>query len=258
MRGWMLLALLIAGFGPAGPVHARTTVRVVETWPAGDEVVLGRNQSFHLRLAYTAGAPVRIWANPYFHGEPVAAGSNPSRRYPAGSGEALGWFFFMEPGLQVDEVRISAGDGGIGTTPVVAVWRGRVVAGGAESTAAEPGWIGEMKRRDAAAREQARAAMRRQTGAGGSLLFGGFMLGMLALGTLGVVLPAWALWRWRGGWRLAAAVPAAMMGFVVLRILSGTLVDPTSHNLWPFEILQAGVLSVVVMGGLLLVRWWRR
>jgi hypothetical protein len=30
--------------------------------------------------------------------------------------------------------------------------------------------------------------------------------------------------------------------------------DPTSHNLWPFEILQAGLLSIVVILGLLVAR----
>lgn len=55
------------------------------------------------------------------------------------------------------------------------------------------------------------------------------------------------MWRWHGGWRIAAAVPAALMAFVVLRILLGTSFDPTSHNLWPFEILLSGALSVVVM-----------
>ncbi|MDE2466474.1 MAG: hypothetical protein KGO02_22595 [Alphaproteobacteria bacterium] len=37
--------------------------------------------------------PVHIWARPYFQGKPTKAGSNPSRVYPAGNGEALGWFF---------------------------------------------------------------------------------------------------------------------------------------------------------------------
>lgn len=45
-----------------------------------------------------------------------------------------------------------------------------------------------------------------------------------------------------------------MMTFVVLRIMFGVARDPTSHNLWPFEILQAGALSVVVMAVLLVAR----
>jgi hypothetical protein len=32
-----------------------------------------------------------------------------------------------------------------------------------------------------------------------------------------------------------------------VRIVAGTSIDPTSHNLWPFEVVSAGALSVGVM-----------
>jgi hypothetical protein len=75
----------------------------------------------------------------------------------------------------------------------------------------------------------------------------GFMLTMLALLVGSLALPAWGLWRWRGGWRAAAAVPMAVMAFVVLRIVVDTARDPTSHNLWPFEILMWGGSCVALM-----------
>jgi hypothetical protein len=53
---------------------------------------------------------------------------------------------------------------------------------------------------------------------------------------------------------LAATLPAALMGFVVLRLIVGVSRDPTSHNLWPFEILITGALSVLLMGMLWLLR----
>jgi hypothetical protein len=40
------------------------------------------------------------------------------------------------------------------------------------------------------------------------------------------------------------------VGLVVLRIVLGTALDPTSHNLWPFELLQASVVSLVAIGAL--------
>jgi hypothetical protein len=80
------------------------------------------------------------------------------------------------------------------------------------------------------------------------------MLAVAALGIAGIAAPLWAIRRWRGGWRVAATVPALMVGFVVLRILFDTAGDPTSHNLWPFEILQVGVLSLGVVGVLLAAR----
>src|SRR3546814_2793134 len=80
------------------------------------------------------------------------------------------------------------------------------------------------------------------------------MLALPLVGLLALALPAWALWRWRGGWRIAAMVPAALMAFVVLRIVVGVAIDPTSHNLWPFEILMAGGLASVLVLALWLVR----
>ena len=77
------------------------------------------------------------------------------------------------------------------------------------------------------------------------------MLGLI-LGGLGA--PAWALWKWRGGWRVAAAVPALIVAFVVLRIVVDTARDPTSHNLWPFELLMWGAGSVAIVVALAVAR----
>jgi hypothetical protein len=82
-----------------------------------------------------------------------------------------------------------------------------------------------------------------------------FMLGVLGLLVVGAGAPLWGVWKWRGGWRIAAAVPALMMAFVIGRIVVDTARDPTSHNLWPFEILIWGGASAVVMGVLALFRW---
>jgi len=40
----------------------------------------------------------------------------------------------------------------------------------------------------------------------------------------------------------------------VLRIISDTTRDPTSHNLWPFEILMFGGVAIVVTVALMVVR----
>jgi hypothetical protein len=84
------------------------------------------------------------------------------------------------------------------------------------------------------------------------------MLLMAALGLAGIGVPLWSVWKWRGGWRIAAAVPAAAVVFVVLRIVIDTARDPTSHNLWPFEILMAGTGALLCIGVLALVRRLRR
>ena len=96
--------------------------------------------------------------------------------------------------------------------------------------------------------------MNKPVSASDTILFGGFMLAMVAVGIAGLAAPAWSLWRWRGGWRIAATVPAAIMAFVVLRIVIDTSRDPTSHNLWPFEILMAGALSAGLTVVLMIAR----
>jgi hypothetical protein len=77
---------------------------------------------------------------------------------------------------------------------------------------------------------------------------------MLAIGIGGIALPIRSYLRWEGGWRLAAAAPALIVGFVAVRIAVDTARDPTSHNLWPFEIVQAGFTSLVLIGAIAIAR----
>ena len=240
MRLWAMLKCMAVAMLEFHPALAQTQVQVLETWPSGDHVTLGKNQNFYLHLHYASDQPVHIWARPYFHGEPAKAGSNPSRAYPAGSGNALGWFFLFDPGTQVDEVRISAGDGSYNHTPVVATVPVSITGGDAPvQSGSPPGWVATLRAADKAAEDASyRKAMNTPMTGGDIALISGFMLAMIALGLIGIAWPVWGLWRWRGGWRIAAAVPAVVMAFVVLRILAGTAIDPTSHNLWPFEIVM--------------------
>ncbi len=250
---WILCAMAV-WLAVGGSARGQVEVEVREAYPAGDAVTLGKNQSYYLRMEYRTDAPVRIWARPWFQGRQVAAGSNPSPRHE-GRGEALGWFFFQAPGAQVDEVRITAGDGSRDGTRLVAVHRVHITVAGAPVAAVEPAWVARLKAQanEATQRDRQAAANQPDT-VGDRLLFGGITLAVPLLCLLSLAAPAWALWRWRGGWRIAAAVPAAMMAFVVLRIVVGTAIDPTSHNLWPFELLMAGVLGLAVLLVLWLVR----
>jgi hypothetical protein len=107
---------------------------------------------------------------------------------------------------------------------------------------------------DARMREEAQRRASEPVSVGETVFFSGFMLFMGALGLAGVVVPLWSVWKWRGGWRIAAAVPAAVVAFVVLRIVIDTARDPTSHNLWPFEILMVGTGALLAIGVLKLLR----
>lgn len=257
MRTLAIVVLVALGvsWGTAGGARAEISVEVIATDPPGSSVALDRDRNFYLRLGYSTDRPASIWVQPYFQGKEVNAGTSPSGKY-AGSGEALAWFFLMQPGDEVDEVRIKAGDGSRDGTHEIASYPVRIAGGNRPAAAGTPpAWLVEMKRQnEVAAREAYEKAASTPPTSGEMVFFAGFMLAMLCIGVLGLAAPAWGIWRWGGGWRVAAAAPALMMGFVALRIVVDTTRDPTSHNLWPFEILRTGALIVVVMVALLMAR----
>jgi hypothetical protein len=252
---WLWITLI--SLAAIGPAFATTTVEVLDTFPSGDTVTLNRNEVFYIRLHYSTDRPIEIWARPYFHGKPVNAGSNGSFWY-TDSGEALAWFFLQPGSGAVDEIRVTAGDGSGSGTALVRSYSVQIEGSNVQGTVeGKPEWLTSLKARDAVRQREAyEARMKTPTSAGESAGIVTAVFGMLALGALGLIMPLRAMWRWRGGWRVAAVVPAALMGFVVLRLIIGTTIDPTSHNLWPFEMLMSGVLSVLIMVALTVMRKW--
>jgi hypothetical protein len=251
-----LLLLLASIVVSGGVTHARaeSNASIVDTQP-GPSATLGRQQSFWVRIEYASDEPISLWARPYYKGKSVKnAMSNASLAY-VGSGEALGWFALTGPG-EVDELRINAGGGdpyrewALASQPVQLRW-----TNAAPSAEPRADWIEDLlavEKTRRAEDAQRRASEPLTTGA--TAFLSGFMLAMLALLIAGIAVPLWSAWKWRGAWRVAAAVPACAILFVVLRILVGTARDPTSHNLWPFEILQVGVVALLFTGVLKLLR----
>jgi hypothetical protein len=256
-RAAALAMLSLAALAAVPPASAETRIEVLGTEPAGRTVTLGSGQTFYLRIAYATDTPVRIWARPYLEGREVNAGTNPSRLHE-GEGEALAWLFFLgEPGQQIDEIRISAGDGSHAGTRELLRLPVRITAGtnAATPAAAEPAWLAQLKaEEERLQRADYERRVNEPLSAGDELFAAGFMLVVLAVGIGGIALPVRAVRRWQGGWRFAAALPALWVGVIVLRIVFGTTLDPTSHNLWPFEILQASVASLVLIAALMLGR----
>ena len=202
------------------------SARIVETHPSA-AATLGRNESFYVRIEYAADEPISLWARPYRDDNVVAeAMSNPSSKY-TGFGEALGWFARTEPG-DVDEVRIIAGGGKpyreweLARQSLQLTW-----TAASRSALPSAAWVGELQAAaEARNREEAQRRASEPVSAGEVAVFSGFMLLILALLLGGIGIPLWSVWKWRGGWRIAAAVPAAVVGFVVLRILIDTARDP--------------------------------
>jgi hypothetical protein len=79
---------------------------------------------------------------------------------------------------------------------------------------------------------------------------------LLAIGLAAIVVPFVALVRWQGLWRFLALVPAGVLTFVVARIVRDTAIDPTSHNLWPMELMVVGIPGLLFLGAVWLLRRW--
>lgn len=258
-RVWLIsLALLAAVLSAAA--HAAAQIEILDTYPQldpdaqGDEVVLNRHQTFYVHLRYSTDRPTRIWVRPYLHGEPARAGSNGSYTY-TGSGEALGWFFLMPNQGRVDEIRVLTDAGSRDGTAVLSLPANISSSEREDREGSEPEWVNRLRALDDQRQRQAyQQSMNQPVSPVTSALAGLAVMSMLGLGVCGFVLPVVALRRWQGGWRTAAAVPIGIMSFVLLRLIIDLSRDPTSHNLWPFEMLMAGGLSLVMMAVFWLLR----
>ena len=69
---------------------------------------------------------------------------------------------------------------------------------------------------------------------------------------------AWAqaklLRRWAGAWRLAAGLPLLGWAIWVGNFACDVTRDPTSHNLFPFEVLIGAGMALLYLGGLAVLR----
>lgn len=234
--------------------RAELQARVVAMDPPSP-AVLARDEPFHVRIAYSGAQGHALWARPYFHGEPVKrAKTNASFRLE-GDGAALGWFS-LDAADAVDEVRVFAGGGRpyreleVQRLPVDV--RGTGQAGAAAPRA---DWVESLRREDDARRRAALEEARNRPAPATDWLIGPlFLLAVLAVGGGAVAAPLQAWRRWRGAWRIVAAAPIVAMAFVAGRILLDTARDPTSHNLWPFEILIAGGAGLALLAVAFVVR----
>ena len=85
--------------------------------------------------------------------------------------------------------------------------------------------------------------------------FDSLMLALLAgLPLSYVVVQYFALTRWTGGLRIAAAVPLPLWLVWGAILVVDLFRDPTSHNLFPFEILLGAIIALVYLALLRLVQ----
>ena len=80
------------------------------------------------------------------------------------------------------------------------------------------------------------------------------LISFLAMAAVAIGLQVWAIRAWQGVWRWLAAAPLLLAGADLVLILGSTAIDPTSHNLWPFELAIILSNGMPVVGILWLVR----
>ena len=83
---------------------------------------------------------------------------------------------------------------------------------------------------------------------------------MLVLGTLtilAITLPLRARNHWHGNWKHVATLPFIALALIVFNIIVGITLDPSSHNLFPFEILLWSLGSLGFIGICSLIRYFQ-
>ena len=233
----MFRALILACCFITLPATAGVSVEVVDTWPGTDQS-LDVQQKFYVLLQYTSEQPVRIYVRPYTAGKHSNAITHGAVSLPAGTNETLGWFAMRSAGV-VDEIRIAVDSKNSGypenvlTVPVQLAWQ----PGGMVTGSGQPEWIARINQRNdelwlAEQKKAAEETSVAEKGLGSLiiLILFGIPLVTLALCVLAVV-------RWKGIWLNAGGVPLVMFALWLALFLFDVSRDPTSHNLWPFELL---------------------
>ncbi len=240
----MVLLLSTAGAVAQG-VH---TVEVVDTWPPGAQVSLAPGGKFYLRIAWSTDSMTRIHARPWLEGREVAAWTSPSPRYDRGSGETVAWFSFDSAGMRADEVRIFVGNS---RPRLAAVHRVSLTSASTAAAAAPaPAWVAELESRVV----DATGGPREPPDPADGRWLDRFMLAVAALALFGLLAPLWGVVRWRGRWRIAAAVPMVAMGLFATFLLLTALFNPGSLNLLPLVVLMAAVPCSLFIAALFLAR----
>ncbi|HEY4128909.1 MAG TPA: hypothetical protein VGN70_12735 [Gammaproteobacteria bacterium] len=242
----LVLTLLLAA-NAAKAADPQTTVSIVGMDPPSP-ALLHSNDDVYVHLHYTSDAPIKIWARPFSAGTAAGAISSSSPVYPAGEGDAFGWFSCSKA-CSVDSIHVQIAVANSGypfhedSTSVGFGWDG---APGQRHTPAA--WVKPMQDAVAAQEKQTYDAYMAQplgkSGVMALILFDAVVLGALFVC---VVWPVYGLTRWQGKWRWLASAPLALFILKTFGISTDLAHDPTSHNLLPFEYFIIGAIAAPYM-----------
>ncbi|MEO8678229.1 MAG: hypothetical protein ABI665_04235 [Vicinamibacterales bacterium] len=234
------LILFASCLALSGAAQAQNTVRVLETWPASP-ATLARSESFNLRIHYEApDRVVRVRAEAFFQGQRVPGINSGSPEMPPGSGEALFWFAY-DSATRVDRivVRLDGPRGdvlGSAELPVDLTW-----TGAPDPQAPKPGWVTTLEREQ----NERISDELKQFQEGPLMWFGTALIAIMPMTVIAfVLLQGFALWKWRGKWRIAALASAIPMALVVAYTVYAAA---AGSNLFPLVLLFASPPALVYL-----------
>lgn len=261
-RAVAMLGLLAA----AAPALAQAPViEVVNSHPAIDANLTGRD-SFYLQYRIETQEPVRVGVEAYARGVKLPVGNSGQNRFAAGAHTGTAFFFLQqkEP-AQVDEIRLpiwretthwQQPPDWVASVPVALLH----LPSSPRSQAPLPDWVNawnkerEMQRQAAMQAAQAKAAAEESWVE--NLLLRAFLIVIVfVLPLAALVLPVWAMWTWERPYKRHAQIVCAVFLVKVGTVVWDVARDPTSHNLWPLEMMMWTVPLLLYLGGVWL---WRR
>jgi hypothetical protein len=250
---WSLLLLLAAG-GTSAKDTPQVTVSIVETDPESPATLHGTD-NVYVHVHYSAITPIRIWMRPYFQGRTAAAMTMGSPVYPAGEGEAFGWFAFRGTG-QVDSIHLQVATENSGYPFTERAFPADFSWDGAPGARHEPAaWVAPFQQQEKQREQEAYQRYAKQPlGVAGEIALAVFGVMVLSALVVCFLWPLWALVRWRGRWRALAALPLLFAVMWVVKDIVEISADPTSHNLLPFEFIEAAIPVAIFMSILWLLR----
>lgn len=252
MRRALLIAVLFSGSYLAAQ---QPSLQVVEVDPPQATILSGQDY-VSARVTYSSPVECVIWVRPYFGGKEVNKGfSHPSPVYGSGTGEAFGWFQINTP-QSVDAIHVKMVERSSQRVLAETDYPIELTFSGDPGSSRErAAWAVQLNAaQQQHFHDQARQAASQPTGAGTALFGFGFMVVVIGIFASMFAWPAYAIYKWNGWWRYAAVLPLLVIATVVLRILVDTHRDPTSHNLWPFEIVMFGGGGLIFMAALNIAR----
>jgi hypothetical protein len=231
---------------------AEVRVRVIETDPASP-ATLGHWEQFYLRIAYEADQPIRVRAEAYSGGKAVPSTNSGSPRYDTGAGEAMFWIAYTTP-ARVDRIVVSAEDEKThkpvaqAEMAVNLTWTGQKMA----ARRPKPEWVVSLQaERDRRHKEEMREYANRPRPWWEPVLFMAAMWSIPLYFIVQIVL----LLRWRGGWRIAAAIPAVPMllvlGHAIFALFAGS-------NIFPIVLVFTCMPVLIYLTILVVLRRFRR